>query len=77
MIPDRIGIIGRTQGVNASTSPQPKNFRMTAKRLPPVMRSARLSCSDTIDVAPPGGSAPGAGVPAAGSCTATDFVTGG
>ena len=46
MMPDRIGTIGSTQGVNASSSPKPKNVASTANRLPSRILSASTSCSD-------------------------------
>ncbi len=35
MMPDRIGIIGNTQGVNASSNPAPKKNETISKKLPP------------------------------------------
>ncbi len=47
MIPIKIGIIGNTQGVKASSKPAPKNISSVNKVLP--LRSALLisSCSET------------------------------
>jgi hypothetical protein len=45
--PDRIGTIGSTQGVNASSRPKPKNTASTAGRAPPLISAARRSDSDT------------------------------
>ncbi len=47
MMPDRIGTIGRTQGVNASSRPAPKNVPTMTSRLDPEMICARRACSDT------------------------------
>src|SRR5262245_25618489 len=46
MIPERIGTIGNTQGVKASSNPVPKNPSRTRRRLPLRILSAQLSCSD-------------------------------
>ena len=40
MMPERIGTIGSTQGVNASNSPAPKNDSSTRKMLPCLIFSA-------------------------------------
>src|SRR3989338_9004883 len=40
MMPDRIGIIGNTQGVNASNSPAPKKKEMISQKLPPLKSCA-------------------------------------
>ena len=48
MIPDRIGTIGSTQGVNASSRPAPKNVASTASRLPLRILSASASCSERM-----------------------------
>ena len=72
MMPERIGIIGSTQGVNASSSPKPKKLAMIASRLPPAIRFESRSCSETI-----GGDSLLDGVPGGGSSIATVFVTGG
>src|SRR5882757_5444634 len=47
MIPDRIGIMGSTQGVSDSSRPIPKKVARTAARLPSRMRVASCSCSET------------------------------
>ena len=46
MMPDRIGTIGNTHGVNASNRPAPKNVPMTTMRLEPEIICASLACSD-------------------------------
>jgi hypothetical protein len=40
MMPDRIGIIGNTQGVNDSSMPMPKKVASTANRLPSRIKAA-------------------------------------
>jgi hypothetical protein len=45
MMPDRIGIMGSTQGVNDSSTPRPKNVASTAGSLPSRIRNASRSCS--------------------------------
>ena len=60
MMPERIGTIGSTQGVKASSSPAPKKKPMTSSRLPERMNAAILSCLDTkppaaADIVPPAG----------------------
>ncbi len=56
MIAVRIGIIGSTQGVNASRSPKPNIAVTTNQRGEPLMISAIRFCSDTGTAgAPPGG----------------------
>ena len=72
MMPDRIGIIGSTQGVKASSRPKPKKLAMTTNRLPSAIRFERRSCSETI-----GGASARDGVPGGGNSMATVFVTGG
>ena len=72
MMPDRIGIIGSTQGVKASSRPNPKKLAMMAKRLPPAIRVERRSCSETI-----GGASLADGVPGGGISIETVLVTGG
>ncbi len=47
MIPDRMGTIGRTQGVNASPRPARKNTPTATQMLDPVMICASRACSDT------------------------------
>ena len=51
MMPERIGIIGSTQGVKASSRPNPKKLAMIASRLPPEIRLDSRSCSETIGAA--------------------------
>jgi len=75
MMPERIGTIGSTQGVNASSRPAPKNVASTASRLPLRILSASRSCSERIGAAAgvsavaEGGDAP--------SATVIRFVVGG
>src|SRR3989338_6264381 len=45
MIPDRIGIIGNTQGVSESSRPKPKKLTSTNARLPPLNRLAMRELS--------------------------------
>src|SRR5262245_28146579 len=47
IIPDKIGIIGNTHGVNDSPSPARKNNPNAYQRLP-LSAAANPSCSDTI-----------------------------
>src|SRR5260221_1570507 len=47
MIPDRIGIIGSTQGVNVSSRPAPKNTAMTAHKRPDSRTPAKRTSSLT------------------------------
>ena len=81
--PDRIGTIGSTQGVNASSSPMPKNTASTAGRAPPVISAARRSDSETGPAgAPrslPAGRVAGAATGTAGAsdASATFHVVGG
>jgi hypothetical protein len=72
MMPDRIGIMGSTQGVNASSRPNPKKLASIASKLPPEIRLDRRSCSETR-----GATSLVEGVPGGGSSIATVFVTGG
>src|SRR5690349_862116 len=51
MIPDRIGIIGSTQGVKESSTPMPKNVASSTARFPSRMSPASRSCSDTYPAA--------------------------
>ena len=76
MMPDRIGIIGNTQGVKASSSPKPKKDAITTRMFPRDMRSASRSCSATLGSTevPAGASA---GVPAGGKETLRVLVIGG
>ena len=45
-MPDRIGIIGNTQGVNASNRPAPKNISRVSQVLPLASAAAISSCSE-------------------------------
>src|SRR6185437_11131825 len=66
MSPERIGIIGSTHGVKASTSPPTKKMPRTAHRLPVRSTESIESCSDTNAAPPPLlDDAPFAGAPAA------------
>ena len=74
MMPDRMGTIGSTQGVKASSSPSPKNVPSTTSSWPEPMSLARRSCSETNA---PGG-VPATAVPApAGRVTVKPRVSGG
>ena len=59
MMPDRIGIIGSTHGVNASSSPKPKNAASSAQLAPSPNRrwmacsSYRSNVDDVPGVVPP------------------------
>ncbi len=71
MMPERIGTIGSTQGVNASRRPAPKKNPITSSRLPERMKPAIQSCFETkpevsTDIVPP-----------AGKSTDSAFVIGG
>jgi len=46
IIPERIGTIGNTQGVNESSKPRPKNVASTRSRLPLWINRASRSCSE-------------------------------
>ncbi len=48
MIPDRMGIIGKTQGVIESKRPAPKNKRLFKKIPPPMSLRVKASCSEII-----------------------------
>ena len=78
MIPERIGNMGRQQGVKASSRPRPANMAMTARRLPSRISVKRRSCSDSGPPAP-GPVDPPAGpvVVAAGSATVVAIAWGG
>ena len=45
MMPERIGTIGNTQGVNARPSPARKNTPIVTQMLEPVMTCASFACS--------------------------------
>src|ERR1019366_227671 len=47
MMPDRIGIIGNTHGVNASNNPAPKKKETISQKLPPLNSRAICEPSDT------------------------------
>src|SRR5690606_17781145 len=47
MMPDRIGTIGSTHGVNARRSPRPKNVAPTTSHESDRMIAARRACSET------------------------------
>src|SRR5450755_2429850 len=47
MMPDRIGIIGNTQGVSASNRPAPKKNETINQKLPPLNSRAICEPSDT------------------------------
>ena len=46
MMPDRIGIIGNTHGVNASSNPKPKKLSSASQRL--LERFAASACSSDL-----------------------------
>ena len=73
MIDDRIGIIGKTQGVKASSRPTPKNAASVAQMLPSASRLAMASCSLSAGAPEPLLSAP-AGAAAAASGINRDRV---
>src|SRR3989338_8375664 len=52
MMPDRIGIIGNTQGVKASSSPAPKKKEMISQKLPPLKSCAILEPSFWVFLLP-------------------------
>src|SRR5262249_46511476 len=88
MMPDRIGIIGNTHGVNASRRPKPKKLSSASQRLLDDRFAASACSSDCppgLSLPPRGGGAapPGAGegfaaasssADAAGISTLTAFV---
>src|ERR1700710_1796145 len=47
MIPDRIGIIGNTHGVNDSSKPNPKKLATTTQKLSDLKMPATLEESDS------------------------------
>ena len=47
MMPDTMGTMGNTQGVNVSKRPRPKKVATTSPRPEPVMICASRACSDT------------------------------
>ena len=47
MMPERIGIIGNTHGVSASSSPNPKKVATTAQKLPPFSTRSIFEVSDS------------------------------
>ena len=47
MMPDRIGIIGKTQGVSASSRPKPKKLSTMSQVLPPARVAVIWSVSDS------------------------------
>ena len=82
MIPERIGTIGSTQGVKASSRPRPKNVASTSGSRPSRISAASRSCSETKPPVAPAAVAPGGGpavaVPlAAGSTTFNRRFSGG
>ncbi len=90
MIPDRMGIIGNTQGVKASSRPMPKKLATTSQALSRCNMAAIRSCSasgwssaaDRVCVTAIAGVAAGptgaaAAVPSAGSCSFTRLFCGG
>ncbi len=50
MMPERIGIIGKTQGVSDSSRPKPKKLRSTSARLSPLNRPAMREVSSPVAV---------------------------
>lgn len=48
MMPDKIGIIGNTQGVNASNSPAPKKKLTINPKLPPLNKFSIRVVSDGV-----------------------------
>ena len=48
MMPERMGIMGNTHGVKASSRPKPKNEASTSHSEPCATSLARRSCSETI-----------------------------
>ena len=66
MIPDRIGIIGKVQGVNASNRPKPKNDRSTIGALVVFSIAAIEPDSSPATVAGGTGAAAATSLPFAG-----------
>src|SRR5438552_943638 len=52
MMPDRMGIIGNTQGVRERSKPKPKKVPRTRSKLPSRISIAKRSCSDVMPVEP-------------------------
>ena len=88
MMLERIGIIGKTQGVSESSSPKPKKVAIITRALPPARAAAIWSCSLTGVSAAAGaawvagaatGAAGAAGLSAlrAGSASSITFFIGG
>ena len=48
MMPERIGIIGNTQGVSASSRPNPKKVATTPQKLPPFSTRSIREVSDSL-----------------------------
>ena len=48
MMPDRIGIIGNTHGVSASSRPNPKKVATTAQKLPAFNTRSIFEVSDSL-----------------------------
>src|SRR3569623_549226 len=48
MMPERIGIIGNTHGVSASSRPKPKKVATTAQKLPPFSTRSIFEVSDSL-----------------------------
>src|SRR5258706_6025825 len=55
IIPDRIGIIGKTQGVNDRSSPNPRKLAMTSQKLPVFSNPAIWRSSEGCWIDPAAG----------------------
>ena len=65
MMPERIGIIGKTQGVSESSRPKPKKLAMTTQALAPESKRAMRPDSSAVgarSTGPAAGSAPASGI---------------
>ena len=52
MMPERIGTMGRQQGVKDSSRPRPAKVSITTARLPLPIMAASWSCSEITGAAP-------------------------
>jgi len=83
MMPERIGIIGNTQGVSARARPKTKNAATVAHSPPAARIATTPSSSETgvplalATVAGDAGAVDAAGVAAVASCRSTVRVSGG
>ncbi len=80
MMPETIGTIGSTHGVNASSRPERKNAPIITNTLPVEISRARPVCSETYSPPPPPPAIAPSTIEAAeasGRATSNVFVMGG